>query len=232
MVAMKNSSKIKSVITQEQVKALLRMAYSHKDNISVLKDKLEEYKAPENKIFKPESIEIALEYMEKNPSRFSRKLYEVISSLLNNKDITMRRNKESLEGETSPMIAQEDYKTVSEYRKANKTTPENLDLFMKRAIDDNDINEIISLNSLNKSLGRGRIMVESSSPLEYALKLRKNDLALKMMQAGFVINHRSKVEQSSINDAIQNIIQRRAGRNVVQEILNGKVTDKALIRSR
>ncbi len=232
MVAMKNSSKIESVITQEQVKALLRMAYSHKDNISVLKDKLEEYKAPENKIFKPESIEIALEYMEKNPSRFSRKLYEVISSLLNNKDITMRRNKESLEGETSSMIAQEDYKTVSEYRKANKTTPENLDLFMKRAIDDNDINEIISLNSLNKSLGRGRIMVESSSPLEYALKLRKNDLALKMMQAGFVINHRSKVEQSSINDAIQNIIQRRAGRNVVQEILNGKVTDKALIRSR
>lgn len=236
MVKMKTSSKIEGVIIQEQAKALLRMAYSYKDSISVLEDKLKEYKVPGNKIFKPESIEIALEHMEKNPSRFSKRLYGVISSLIENKDITLRRDNESLEvktsNNTSPIIAQEEYKNISEYRKRNKTIPENLEPFMKRAIDDNDIEEIISLNSLNKSLKRNPIVVENSSPLEYALKLRKNDLALKMMQSGFIINHRSKVDQSSINVAIENIIQRRAGRNVVQDILNGKITDVPLRRSR
>lgn len=229
------SSKTESVIIQEQVKALLRTAYSHKDNIIALKDKLEEYKVLENRIFKPKAIEIALEHMEKHPSKFASKLCEVVRNSLSSKDITMINNKTSLEPENQNNVhpvEKEDYKTISEYRKAYNRTPETLAPFMKRAIEDNDINEIISLNDLNKSLDKKRIIVEGGSPLEYALKLGKDNLSLKMMQAGFVINHRSKIEQSSVNEAIQNIIQRRSGRNMVQDILNGAITDKPLRRSR
>lgn len=238
MVGVKKLSKLGSVIIQEQVKVLLRMAYSYKDNILALKKKLSVYKTPENKTFKVESISSALEHMTNHPSKFSKELCEVVHDLLSSKNITAREDESFLKKEAQTISSnvlsiatQEDYKAASKDIKSSDKISEGLSLAIKKAIDNANIEEIISLDSQNSSSGKELMKVDGKSPLEYALEIGKNDLALKMMQVGFVINHRSKVDQSSVEDAIQNIIRRKSGRNnIIQDILDGKAVDGHIVK--
>ena len=231
----KESTKLANIIIQEQAKALIRMSYPYKDNISALRKKLSEYKIPENKTFKVESISFALEHMNNNPAKFSLGLREEINDLLLARRSFLRKEApvhiEIVSEASLTEVPQKEYQNIAEYMKLNSRLPDNLGLFMKMAIDSNDIEEIKHLHSLNTISGLPRIKIDDSSPLEYALALGKNDLALEMMQAGFVLNHRSKVDRANVHDAIKNIIERGAGRKIVQEILDGKTTGLQQVRS-
>lgn len=235
MVA-KESTKLASIIIQEQAKVLIRIAYPYKDNIDALRKRLSEYKVLENKTFTIESISFALEHMNNNPAKFSLGLREEINDLLLARRSFLQKEETFVHTEIAreePLIEipQKKYENIAEYMKLNSRLPGSLDFFMKMAIDVNDIEEIKHLHSLNATSGLPRIKINDSSPLEYALALGKNDLALEMMQAGFVLNHRSKVDRANVHDAIKNIIERGAGRKVVQEILDGKTAGLHQVRS-
>lgn len=115
-----------------------------------------------------------------------------------------------------------DYKEILGTLKTSNKLPQSLDLFMKNAIEHNDIEGVIYLQKANEYLGYSRINIDGSSPLEYALKMEKNGLSVKMIKEGFTLNHNSQAAPEKVHKAIQNIIERKSGRNIVQEILEGK----------
>ena len=124
------------------------------------------------------------------------------------------------------------YKKILEDLEESNRMPKNLELFMKHAIEANDIEGVKYLRDLNKDLEYTNIQIDGCSSLEYALKIEKNELAIKMMQEGFVLNNSSKVEQTKVTNALQNIIERKSGRNFLQDILDGKQPTQSLSRQR
>jgi hypothetical protein len=117
------------------------------------------------------------------------------------------------------------YDRIITHLKQENNLPKDLSFFMQSAIENEDLEGVKYLHNLNNSMQYPKIKIDNCSSLEFALKLEKNDLAMKMMQAGFVLNEGKDIEPNKVNDAIQNIIDQRSGRNIVKEILEGKVPE-------
>lgn len=92
-------------------------------------------------------------------------------------------------------------------------TPIDLSLFMKHAIRSNDYKSVEYLNELNQELGYENIRIDNSTPLEFALKEEKNELALKMLKDGFILNYnevnKSEKDKKNIELALENILARK-----------------------
>jgi len=80
---------------------------------------------------------------------------------------------------------------------------------MKKAINNNDLKEIKAIKELSKN-SKKTIAIDNKSPLDYALSINKDELAIKMMKEGFTLNFDSKVNSNKVNKAIENIMQRRS----------------------
>ena len=98
----------------------------------------------------------------------------------------------------------------------NNAAPESLDLFMKFAILANDLERVKYFDNLNKTLGLNDIIIDGLSPLEYALKSEKNELAIKMMKVGFLLNKtqeaKTEEEIKNIEIALRNMVERNVAR--------------------
>lgn len=117
------------------------------------------------------------------------------------------------------------YDRIITHLKQQNKPPKDLSFFVQSAIENEDLEGIKYLHNLSNSMQYPKIKIDNCSPLEFALKLEKNDLAMQMMQIGFMLNDNKDIEPNKVNDAIQNIIEQRSGRNVVKEILEGKVPE-------
>lgn len=118
-----------------------------------------------------------------------------------------------------------DYNTIITHLNQENKTPKDLSFFMQSAIENGDLEGVKYLHNLNNSMQYPNIKIDNCSPLEFALKLEKNDLAMKMIETGFVLNEDKEIEPNKVNDAIQNIIEQKSGRNIVKEILEGKIPE-------
>lgn len=98
----------------------------------------------------------------------------------------------------------------------HKKTPTDLALFMKYAIRSDDFKGVEYLNELNQELALENIKIDNSTPLEFALKEEKNELALKMLKAGFTLNYneanKSEKDKKNIELALENILARKLKR--------------------
>lgn len=195
------------IIIQEQVRALLRIAYNGRDNIDGLRKILAGYKLPENNAFKVEAISFALEHMTNHPEKFPQKLQEEIRDLLVAK-VAIKEAvaviKEIVKADEikTPKIDQKAYQNIAEYIEANARMPDSLDSFMKKAIDADDIKEVQALDVFNKAKGLPFIKIDGNLPLAYALNTGKLTLAEQMVKSGFRLIQGSKAEQSKVEQAM------------------------------
>ncbi len=78
-----------------------------------------------------------------------------------------------------------DFKKIFDHLDAIKIPrPKDLSLFMKYAIETEDLKGIEYLTKQSKS----SMKIDNLSPLSYAMKEKKNELTVKMMKAGFALN--------------------------------------------